>query len=132
MRKKRAITILEIMIAIFLIGIIGGVVGYNLKGSMDKGRAFKTEQAMQRVKEILYLVAGEQNLTVSEVVNDPRQYLIQSGLVKNPDDLLKDGWGGELSIYESTEKDSKGEIETHSKNLEKYRKKMNEKSEAKK
>ena len=40
MRKKRAITLLEIMIVILLIGLIGGVVSYNLKGTLDKGKAF--------------------------------------------------------------------------------------------
>ncbi len=68
--KKRAITLLEIMIVIFLIALIGGVVGFNMKGSMDKGKAFKTSQAISRVKEILYLVASEQNLNLDEVVKN--------------------------------------------------------------
>ena len=40
-KKKRSMTLLEVMIVIFIIGIIGSIVGYNMKGSMEKARAFK-------------------------------------------------------------------------------------------
>lgn len=125
MRKKRAITILEIMIVIFLIGIIGGVIGVNMKGSMDKGKAFKTEQAIQRVKEILYLVASEEGKQISDIVKEPRDYLERSGLVKNVNDLMKDGWGHELSVSEEN-----GEIIVDSVGLGNYKKKESGKEKA--
>ena len=43
MQKKRALTLLEIMIVIVLIGIIGSVIGVNMKGSLDAGKAFKSD-----------------------------------------------------------------------------------------
>jgi type II secretory pathway pseudopilin PulG len=116
--KKRAITLLEIMIVIFLIALIGGVVGYNMKGSMDKGKAFKTKEAMSRVKEILYLVASENNQDVKEVIADPGKFLEKSGIVKNVDALLVDGWGKKFIIEEK-----KGEIIVYSDALEAYEKK---------
>jgi general secretion pathway protein G len=95
--KKRSITLLEIMIVIFLIGLIGGVVGYNMKGSLDKGRAFKTEQAKKQIRDILLLETAS-GKSISDIVKEPRTYLTDSHLVKNVSDLLKDGWGEEFKI----------------------------------
>ena len=50
MRKKRAITLLEIMIVILLIGLIGGVVSYNLKGTLDKGKAFASKEGAKKTR----------------------------------------------------------------------------------
>ena len=61
MRKKNFLTLLEIMIVIALITIIGGVLGYNMKGSLEKGKAFKTEQAIKQIDDILsvqYTIEG--------------------------------------------------------------------------
>lgn len=91
--KKRAITLLEIMIVIFLIGLIGSVIGINMKGSMDKGRAFKSERAKEQIKDILQLQLAEGVATNNEIAQDPTYYLKRSGMVKKPKDLLKDGWG---------------------------------------
>ncbi len=48
-------TLLEIMIVIVLIGLIGSVIGFNMKGSLDEGRAFKTRQAQEQIQDILML-----------------------------------------------------------------------------
>jgi general secretion pathway protein G len=103
--KKRFITLLEIMIVILLIGIIGSVVGYNMKGSLDKGRAFKTKQAQEQIKNILLLEAAERDLSLADVVNKASEYLSKSALVKNADELIKDGWGEKMNIKIETSQD---------------------------
>ncbi len=115
-KKKRPITLLEIMIVIFLIGLIGGVIGYNMKGSLDKGRAFKSEQAASRVREILLLQVADGH-SIDEVVAKPEYYLMNSGLCDKPQKLLKDGWNGNFKI----EKD-KFDILVISKRLDDYNK----------
>lgn len=125
--KKRAISLLEIMIVIFLIALIGGVVGYNMKGSMDKGKAFKTKEAMSRVKEILYLVASENQLSLEEVVNNKEENLRKSGMVKNPSELLKDGWGNPFKIeveYQGRRNNREGKIVISSVAYDTYNQKM--------
>lgn len=98
--KKRAMTLLEIMIVIFLIGLIASVIGYNMKGSLDEGRAFKTRQAKEQLRDILLLeyASNSQNVTLEEIAKNPEQFLAASGMVKNPKELLKDGWGNLFSI----------------------------------
>ncbi len=100
MKQKYAMTLLEIMIVIFIIGIIGSVVGYNMRGSLDQGKAFKTKQGARKIYEIVQLeeargktLSDDGNLsdTISKI-------LISSGLVKNTKDLMKDGWGNKYKF----------------------------------
>ncbi|MBN2480065.1 MAG: type II secretion system protein [Parachlamydiales bacterium] len=116
MRKKRYVTLLEIMIVILLIGIISSVVGYNMKGSLDKGKAFKTEQAQRQLRDILLLSVAEGE-DIEEVVRRPFDYLEKSGLAKDTKSLLVDGWN---KPFDLKVKDNKTDIEVKSKNLEKY------------
>ncbi|MBN1915123.1 MAG: hypothetical protein JW769_04470 [Parachlamydiales bacterium] len=96
-------TLLEIMIVIFLIGIISSVVGYNIKGALDRGKEFKMEMAQKKIRDILMMEAAKIH-SIELVVNNPLRYLRLSGLVENPQELLKDPWGEKFII----EKDKNG------------------------
>jgi general secretion pathway protein G len=91
-KKKRPMTLLEIMIVIFIIGIIGSIIGYNMKGSMEKARAFKTREGMKKVTEILTLQMATDS-SAEEVRKSPITVLRDSGLATDPKSLLEDGWG---------------------------------------
>lgn len=96
-KKKQALTLLEIMIVIFLIGLIGSVIGYNMKGSLEEGKAFKTEKAIEQIHDILMLEVA-QGEPIEKVVKNPEGYLSHANVVKNPEKLLKDGWGVPFKI----------------------------------
>lgn len=96
-KTKRPLTLLEIMIVIFLIGLIGSVVGYSMKGSLDEGKAFKTRQAAEQVHDILLMEIGA-GYDRDQVIQNPKQFLVRAGIAKNPDHLLKDGWGKPFEI----------------------------------
>lgn len=95
-------TLLEVMIVIFLITLITGVVGYNLKGSMDKGRKFKTEQGKQQLHDLLMLCLNEEVKgelpTATDVAERPEYYLEALGLAKDPKKIVLDGWGSRYKI----------------------------------
>jgi general secretion pathway protein G len=116
MIKKRYITLLEIMIVILLIGIITSVVGYNVKGSLYKGKVFRTEQAQNQIRELLLLEVAK-GAGIDEVVKFPKKFLKETGLPKNVSALLKDGWNDPFEI--STNKD-KTDIIVSSKNLKRF------------
>lgn len=97
-KKKQAFTLLEIMMVIFIIGLIAGIVGYNMKGSLDKAKVFKTQQGIEKVQDILLLEISAGDATVEEAVDHPEDVLRRSKLVKNPDELIKDGWGERLVV----------------------------------
>ena len=96
-RKKRSFTLLEIMIVIFLIGLIGSVIGYNVKGSLDEGRAFRTEQGASQIKDVLLLEVAK-GYSVEQVIAQKEAFLQSSGLVKDIKKLLKDGWSQPYEI----------------------------------
>lgn len=119
MRKKRHITLLEIMVVILLIGIITSVVGYNVKGSLEKGKVFKTKQAKQQIEDLLTLETAK-GTNIDEVVKNYKKYLSDSGMAKDVDKMAVDGWG---APFEVTQKN--GKIVVTSKNLGKYKKDHN-------
>ncbi len=127
-RRNFSLSILEIMIVILLISIIGGSIGYNLKGSLDKGRAFKTVQAKEQLRELLLLYVAEGKATVQMVAKEPLKYLKEMSLAKKPEDLLVDGWNVPFEI-----KIVKGEADFRitSKKYDKYMKDHGEKQEDK-
>lgn len=107
MRKRRAITLLEIMIVILLIGIISGVVGYNLKGTLDRGKAFRSEQGALKLQDILNLEIQEGRVTAAALAGDHNsnrpiviQALKNSGLIpeREADKFIKDGWNNYFRI----------------------------------
>lgn len=96
-KRKQNLTLLEIMIVIVLIGLIGSVIGFNMKGSLDEGKAFKSRQAKEQIRDILMLEVA-QGANIEDVVKSKELYLQNSGLVKNPKNYLKDGWGTEFEV----------------------------------
>jgi type II secretory pathway pseudopilin PulG len=96
--KKRYITLIEIMIVMFLIALIAGVITYNYRGSLDEGKAFKTRAAMDKIETILNLSAAEDPALLDHLDSEWKKVIIASPLVKNPDDLIKDGWGHEFRV----------------------------------
>lgn len=104
--KRFYMTLLEIMIVILIIGFITGVVGYNVKGSLEKGKGFKTKQAALRIKEILSLEMAEGNADSNYIGTQWPTYLKNSAFVKDLDSLKKDAWGNPfVVIYEPTSGD---------------------------
>mgnify|MGYP001473854008 CR=1 FL=1 len=88
-------TLLEIMIVIFIIGIIGSVVGYNMRGSLDQGKAFKTKEAARKLYEIVLLQEADDRL-VSKDSKEPYKEISDlvkaSGLIRRTKDIMEDGW----------------------------------------
>lgn len=116
MKKKHTMTLLEIMIVIVIIGIIGSVMGYNMHGSLDQGRAFKTKEAARKLYEIILL---EEAITKSQIKDmfsknntdaicqEVQEIVKRSELVRQPKELIRDGWG---NIFTFTYDDEKDEI----------------------
>lgn len=96
-RQKRALTLLEIMIVIFLITLITGAIGYNMKGSLDKGKIFRSRQAKEQLHDMLLLMLAE-GKKGEDLAQDPLKFIKELGLAKNPEKLMSDGWGAKFEI----------------------------------
>jgi type II secretory pathway pseudopilin PulG len=126
-RKKKAITLLEIMIVIFLIGLIGSVIGYNVKGSLEEGKAFRSEQGIEKLKDIFQMEMAS-GASAAEIIANPKYYLENSGLVANADKLLKDGWNQPYKISAKGDYDLKIKSDAWDKHKEKKQKKLDKKN----
>lgn len=115
-KKKRFVTLVEMMIVMFLIAMIVGVIAYNYTGSLDEGKAFKTKTGMEKIHTILdlHLAANPNDREVVEA--RWREFIKDSQLVKNANDLIKDGWGSDYQVTLNTNQ----EIEIRSDRYEKY------------
>lgn len=126
MKKKRSITLLEIMIVILLIGIIGGVVSYNLKGTLSRGKAFRSEIGAKKLEDILNLEIDLGRINAIDVCGkkpEKRQRLLQavkeSGLVSEKDAsaFILDGWSLPFIVEKIVGQNS---VRVRSESLEKY------------
>jgi type II secretory pathway pseudopilin PulG len=96
--KRRYITLIEIMIVMFLIALIAGVITYNYRGSLDEGKAFKTKTAIDKIETILNLSVAEDPGLLDHIETEWKKVIRTSPLVKNADELSKDGWGNEFQV----------------------------------
>lgn len=106
--KKRTLTLIEVMIVILLITIIGGAVGYNMKGSLDKGKKFRSERGREQLREMLLICLDEGMADGETLADNPKYYIEKLGLAKDPKKAIVDGWGNE---YKVTFKDNNFEVE---------------------
>lgn len=118
--KKRALTLLEIMIVIFLITLITGTIGYSMRGTLDKGRAFRTEQAQEQLHDLLLICLAEGG-DADTIAKDPAKALKGLGLAKDPDNLVKDGWKTPFKITVNLKKT---DFTVHSDPLDNYQNKL--------
>lgn len=92
-KKRRFVTLIEMMIVMFLIALIMGVIAYNYQGSLEKGKAFKTEVAIEKIKTILTLYLAENPDARDNISTEWETIIKKSPLVQDKNSLLKDGWG---------------------------------------
>lgn len=117
--KKRAITLVEMMIVMFLIAMITGVIAYNYSGSLEEGKAFKTRAGIEKIQTIVSLYQAQNGSDAT----DWKKMVEASPLVKNPKDLLKDGWGEDYQVDITEDK-----VIVTSKKLTDYDRKSKQKS----
>ncbi len=122
--KKRALTLMEMMIVILLITLVTGVVGYNMKGALDRGKAFRSQTAQDQLRDLLILRSSEGTRSLEQLVSldteTLKRELENTGLTKDPEALLKDGWGGFFDLKLSRDKK---DVMVSSKRLNEYNKK---------
>lgn len=116
-KQKRYVTLIEMMIVMTLIILIMGVIGYNYRGALDEGKAFKTKSGMEKLETILSLAVADKPALIDDISTNWEQIVRGSPLVRNPDDLIYDGWGYKYRIDVEN-----GVISIHSDKYDEYAK----------
>lgn len=65
-RVRSALTLIEMLIVIALIGIIGSALAYNMSAGLNKGKEFKNEQNKRKIRNILEYEVTHNNLDPGE------------------------------------------------------------------
>jgi hypothetical protein len=112
MKKKYALTLIEIMVVLFIITIVTSVIGVNMKGTMKEGKAFKSEKGSKQVYDILSLEIAKDPDLIGTLLENPEAILKNSGIVSDAKKILQDGWGDPF-IMKISEQD--GELKVTSK-----------------
>ncbi len=121
-RKKRAVTLIEMIVVMLLIATITGALAYNYNASLSEGKAFKTREGISRIKTILALALAEDNQLNPSEIDSSWQSLVQnSPLAGKSKDLLTDGWGKPYEVH-CQEKDGEQEITVQSHALDAFEK----------
>lgn len=115
--KRRFLTLIEIVIVMFLIAMITGVIAYNSIGTLEKGKAFKTEMGIERLTTILNLAAAEDPSVADNIEGKWEMIVRQSPLVNKPSELIEDGWGEKYRVS----LDENGNIQVSSRKYEEYK-----------
>lgn len=97
-KTKQSLTLIEIMVVITLIGIIGSVLGVNMKKSMDRAKAFKAKAHAQKIEDSLNIYFAENNVTPDEVIANAATILSDSGFFKDDRFILIDPYGEPIEI----------------------------------
>lgn len=97
-KKRRFITLVEMMIVMFLIAMITGVIAYNYTGSLEEGKAFKTKNGIEKINTVLDLHLATHPEDREHISTQWQDIVKQSQLVKNAKELMKDGWGGDYQV----------------------------------
>jgi prepilin-type N-terminal cleavage/methylation domain-containing protein len=117
--KRRAVTLIEMIVVMLLIATITGALAYNYNASLNEGKVFKTKEGMSRIKTILSMVQSEHSeLSGDEVASNWDKLVVQSPLAGKASDLLKDGWGKPYKVSYRSDSD---EFEIESEGLNAYK-----------
>ncbi len=120
-QKKRAVTLIEMIVVMMLIAIITGALAYNYNASLTEGKAFKTKEGIARIKTILSIaMVDNSDATPEEVVNNWQTHVTNSPMAGKSQELLKDGWG---KLYTVRLTDDGEEIEVRSESYDAYKNK---------
>ncbi|MFZ4099227.1 MAG: type II secretion system protein [Chlamydiia bacterium] len=95
-RSRRALTLIEIMVVLFIIGLALSVLIPWMKGSLDEGKAFKTRQRARQMEQMLTMAAAQEGLSLEAIAQEPKKYLATTGMVKDATKFIVGGWGEEL------------------------------------
>lgn len=117
-QTRRYITLVEMMVVIFIIGLIVSVVGFRYQGGLEKGKAFKTETSIDKVETILNLHVAENPSLIDNIERNWQDIIKHDPIVKDPEALIRDGWGNPLHV----ERDDSNGIRVSSPKLDEFKK----------
>jgi len=120
-KKRKNLTLIEMLVVIFLISIIASLVSYKIKDSLDYGRAFKTQQSKLQLQQVLDF--SLQDYSVSQLRESWQEVALKSWFGNGKNDITKDGWKRTFVVTFTGEDEDNVEVHISSPRYEAYRQK---------
>lgn len=122
---KRFVTLMEMMIVMVLVATVVGALAWNFSGSLEKGKAFDTEQSMNKVRNILIVHLAEYPEDIDRVEQEWKSMVMASPMAPaDSKTLIRDGWGKPFNVRLSGDSsDGEAEIIISSDAYNRYKKK---------
>lgn len=116
-KKKRSLTLIEMIVVMVLIATISGAIAYNYKQSLNEGKAFKSREMKARIQEAINLEIMQHPEKFQGIKENWKTVLKHSPFITE-NSKLQGGWGEEFDVDPA---DSQSVVVT-SKRLDEYEK----------
>lgn len=121
MKKRRSITLIEMIVVMLLIATITGAIAYNYRESLNQGKVFKTKEALSRIETILNLELADRPDAANDIQQHWQDCVKRSPLVKDPNQFLFDAWGAAYQVaLKHSDDTGQPYFEVESENLKRY------------
>ena len=101
--KRFYLSLVEIMIAMLIIGLITAALAKNGMGFLNSGKQFTTEQRRKNLEDILILETQQSPRRMQSIEDDWKDIIERSPYVSNPDQYIYDAWDNEFIVSYDTE-----------------------------
>lgn len=115
-KSRRAVTLIEMLVVMTLIVIITSAVTVNYRASLEKGRAFQTEEMLKRIDTIIALSIADTSSAKLDIAANWKDIVKRSPLWNEANKEVKDAWGKDIEI----QTDNNGTVTSMSAGLKKY------------
>lgn len=82
-KKKRALTLIEMIVVLMIITMITGALAYNYKDSLNRGKEFERKEMLTRAHTIIELALAEGKITSQTEADKWGDIIKTSPLVKD-------------------------------------------------
>ncbi len=87
-KKKKALTLIEMIVVLMLLTMITGALAYNYKGSLDKGKVFEKNEVLNRVRAVLEIALAEGDIKSQQEATEWDKLIRKSPLIKNAEKTI--------------------------------------------
>ncbi len=89
-KKKRAITLIEMIVVLMILTMITGALAYNYKRSINQGKQFKADEMASRIQTVLEIAIAEGRANRGNINEVWKSECVKSPLIQDGEKFLKE------------------------------------------
>lgn len=119
MKRRRYLSLIEMMMVLTIIGLVGGATFHMGSKVYEAAKARATESKQANLQAALEWVMTTDGLSLDDIKDTSRwpELLAKAPLISDPQDAMKDAWGQPFTLVENDDE----EFSVESARLSKYK-----------